>query len=90
MASKLADAVGIDSLLQAELSADEMRLEHILRNAIKQANLFHDLVDRDFNWWMDGINHRVGHWAQVYRHHCNSVRELFYVVVSRRHSDNWA
>lgn len=88
MANKLTGTVGIDSLLQAELSADEMRLEHIPRNAIKQANLFHDLVDRNFNRWMDGIDHRVGHWAQVDRHHSNSIRELFYMIVSRRHSDN--
>lgn len=83
MTSKVADTVGIDSLLQAELSTNEMCLEHILRNAVKQANLLHDLIDRSLNWWVGGIDHRVGYWAQVDRHHSNSIRELFYVIVSR-------
>lgn len=90
MTSKVADTVGIDGLLQAELSADEMCLEHILRNAVKQADLLHNLVDRSLNWWVGRIDHRVGNWAQVDRHHSNSIRELFYMIVNRLDLDNRA
>lgn len=90
MANKVADTVGINSLLQAEFSTDEMRLKHILRNAIKQADLLHDLVDRSLNRWVGGIGHRGRYWAQVDRHHGNPVRELFYVIVNRRDLDSRA
>lgn len=90
MTNKVADTVGINSLLQAEFSTDKMRLKHILRNAIKQADLLHDLVDRSLNWWVGGIDHRGRYWAQVDRHHSNSIRELFYVIVNKRDLDSGA
>ena len=45
VAGEEADAVGVDGLLEAELAADEVVLEHVLGDAVQQADLLHDLLD---------------------------------------------